>query len=72
MDLSLLEKIKYSVSLIGGLTNVKIFAQEKVLIDVNDLPIYVFDEPLELDLKPEDVVKYVNMMIKHAIRIKSV
>lgn len=72
MDLTLLEKIKYSVGIIGGMTNVKIFAQEKVLIDVNDLPEFVFDEPLEFGLKPEDIVKYVNQMIRHAIRSKSV
>lgn len=68
MDPVVLEKFKYSVDIIGGMTNVRIFAQEKVLIDVNDLPLYVFDEPLELDLKPEDVVKYVNKMIKHTIQ----
>jgi hypothetical protein len=67
MSCILKEKIKYCVRLIGGLTNVNIFAQEKVLIDVNDLPEFVFDEPLEFGLKPEDVVKHVNAMIKYVM-----
>lgn len=63
--------IKYCINIIGGVVNLKILAKERVLIDVNDLPDFIFNEPLEYNLRPEDVVKHVNILIQ-ALMQKSV
>lgn len=68
MEDTRVKQLKYSVDIIGGIGNVKIFAYEQVLIDVDDLPDHVFNEPLEYDLKPKDVVDNINIMIKYYIR----
>lgn len=66
--MSRVEILKYCVDLIGGLSNVKLFAHEDVYIEAIDLPEDVYNGALKYGLTLDDVAENINFMINYYMK----